>query len=722
MFAFLEDEGSLSPETAFAVFLKWVEGGPGPTDEPTASAPWARLLHAAAVGGVQQARALIFRYYEFHGYEINEDIRSKVLDWNLESIATGALVFSSEVRAMDGPRFDAALKLFQESGGFNQHYSGVSPQILQEYLPPSIPLSSKSLYEPLNRWGDCLPHILASFNHSEAINTLKTIMTRECVDMRNKFGETPLYRACECGASKTVIFLLEMGANPSLPSRRNGPSCLHWLFAFHPDHIDMVARKLIEKGASTNTLTNQREKMFHYPFMLPTGSPLHWAVRFGCTEAVRALLSHGADPFLRDSDRQFIFVSSDPDVRPDSPDDVPHEEFILGPSAGSSAVDLAVQNWNADILEVLLEGGSGVRDDTAADGIGVPHHLIAGDFCWISDCSPSRFYTPYVRGSLETQRAMLKRTLQVLCQYGFEIDSLAAAWRSGKTSTVLMLAVYAGKIDLVELLLEAGADVNTADSDGRTALMYMGVRYGVEYSGELLGQEEFQTRVAKLLLSHGADIHVRDRQGYSPVLVLASHYLRAAVKVLLDNGAAADDKIACAETNRDDVADFPVFGHLAWALSDKLDEDKESATQAHDTEMAAMLQTYVVPLLAARREGPDRGITYRELDRHALLHELAICGLIESATVVLRAGADVNPVTTRLGKPPRTPLDALLNFINSLARKGSRGMSKAEAETRDRRYERTVALLGRYGALQAHELEARTSSSSRMRDLLTGYA
>ncbi|KAI1345392.1 hypothetical protein F5Y01DRAFT_320802 [Xylaria sp. FL0043] len=78
MFAFLEDEGSLSPETAFAGFLKWVEGGPGPTDEPTASAPWARLLHAAAVGGVQQARALIFRYYEFHGYEINEDIRSKL--------------------------------------------------------------------------------------------------------------------------------------------------------------------------------------------------------------------------------------------------------------------------------------------------------------------------------------------------------------------------------------------------------------------------------------------------------------------------------------------------------------------------------------------------------------------------------------------------------------------------------------------------------------------
>ncbi|KAI0528122.1 ankyrin repeat-containing domain protein [Xylaria bambusicola] len=704
MFAFLEDEHSLSPETAFAVFLKWVEGGPRPTDEPTASAPWARLLHTAAVGGVQQARALIFRYYEFHGYEVNEDIKSKVLEWGLESIATGALIFSSEVREMDGPGFNAALKLFQESGGFNQHYSGMSPQILEEYLslPPSLAPSSEFLRQPLNLWGDCLPHILASFNHAKAIKTLKRIMTSDCINMRNNLGETPLYRACECGASETVLFLLDMGANPSLRPRRKAPSCLHWLFAFHPDEVNTVTERLIEKGASTDILTSQGGKMFHYPFLLPAGSPLHWAVRFNCIEAVRAVLSHGADPFLRDGHRQFIFLSSDPDVQPDSPNDIPHEEFILGPSAGSSAVEIAVQNWNADILELLIESRSDNLNGTLVDGIGILHHLIAGEFCWISDYSPSRFYTPYVRGSPDTQKAMLKRTLHALLDHGLDIDSLAPTWRSGRTSTVLMLAVYAGKPDLVEMLLSAGANVKTVDSDGRTALMYMGVRYGVEASGSLQSAEEFQTHMTSLLLRHGANIHVRDNQGYSPVLVLSSHYLRAAVKILLDRGVAADDKSTCPDTDRDDVADFPVFGHLAWALSDKLDEDVESVTRAHDEEMAGLLRRYVVPLITSSR---DHGVS-REYDRKLLLHELAICGLIESATVLLQAGVAVNPVEKKVGKSPRTPLDALMNFMNMQARKESRGASKAEVEKRDRRYERTVALLREYGALQAHELEA----------------
>ena len=153
----------------------------------------------------------------------------------------------------------------------------MSPQVLEEYLglSSSVPLSSDSLLEPLNQWGDCLPHILASFNHAEAINILKTIMRRECVNMCNNLGEMPLYRACLCGASETALFLFKIGADPSLRPQRRAPSCLHWLFTFHPDEIDMVARELIKEGASMDALTSQGGKMFRYPFLLPTGSPLH---------------------------------------------------------------------------------------------------------------------------------------------------------------------------------------------------------------------------------------------------------------------------------------------------------------------------------------------------------------------------------------------------------------------------------------------------------------
>ena len=37
--------------------------------------------------------------------------------------------------------------------------------------------------------------------------------------------------------------------------------------------------------------------------------------------------------------------------------------------------------------------------------------------------------------------------------------------------TALMLAVSHGRLDMVKMLLEAGADINTQDDDGSTALM-----------------------------------------------------------------------------------------------------------------------------------------------------------------------------------------------------------------------------------------------------------
>ena len=230
-----------------------------------------------------------------------------------------------------------------------------------------------------------------------------------------------------------------------------------------------MADKLIEKGASTSVLTTHVDKMLHYPFMLPAGSPLHWAVEMASVEAVRALLRHGADPWLPDGVRQLIFATDAPESQPESPDDIVHNEFILGPSAGSNAVELAVQNWDHGILRLLLHNGLQRRTEERIgdDGIGIFHHLIAGKFRWIS--TTNRFYNPMVRGGLDTRRRKIKCTIDALLSAGLDINSPAVAWRDGVTSTTLMLAIHAGNLEVAETLLEAGADVNVADSNGRTA-------------------------------------------------------------------------------------------------------------------------------------------------------------------------------------------------------------------------------------------------------------
>jgi len=57
--------------------------------------------------------------------------------------------------------------------------------------------------------------------------------------------------------------------------------------------------------------------------------------------------------------------------------------------------------------------------------------------------------------------------------------------------------------DLVQLLLEAGADVESSDGDGNTPLNF------AARSGDI--------RIATLLLDYGADINARTERGYTPL-------------------------------------------------------------------------------------------------------------------------------------------------------------------------------------------------------------
>ena len=82
--------------------------------------------------------------------------------------------------------------------------------------------------------------------------------------------------------------------------------------------------------------------------------------------------------------------------------------------------------------------------------------------------------------------------------------------RDAAGRTLLMRAAKSGNEWELKLLLKSGADVNLADNDGWTALMY-----AVRYSDALVCVEE--------LLEAGADITVKNKYG-SSALVLASCY------------------------------------------------------------------------------------------------------------------------------------------------------------------------------------------------------
>jgi hypothetical protein len=84
-------------------------------------------------------------------------------------------------------------------------------------------------------------------------------------------------------------------------------------------------------------------------------------------------------------------------------------------------------------------------------------------------------------------------------------------------------ATRSGSLDMVELLLEFGADVSGQTREGQTAL-HFACLYGHE-------------RVALLLLEYGATVNARDAAGSTPLHFTASNDHEGCARILLDHGA-----------------------------------------------------------------------------------------------------------------------------------------------------------------------------------------
>lgn len=102
--------------------------------------------------------------------------------------------------------------------------------------------------------------------------------------------------------------------------------------------------------------------------------------------------------------------------------------------------------------------------------------------------------------------------------------------RKREKPTSLMLAVKAKNIELVQLLLEKGADVHARDREGDTVFHYLDPK-----------EEAKNPTIVRLLVAAGGDIDKTNSRGYSPLHSILDRYERAgAVAALLRNGASTE--------------------------------------------------------------------------------------------------------------------------------------------------------------------------------------
>ena len=357
-------------------------------------------------------------------------------------------------------------------------------------------------------------------------------------------GETPLMVAARAGVLGPVRVLLARGVDPDA-RERHGQTALMWAAA---EGHTAVVEELLKAGAN-------------FRLALPSGfSPLFFAVREGRVDATLALLRAGAD----------VNATIEP-----------KRAVAKGPTRGMSPLILAVENGHFDLATALLDAGADPNDQRS--GFTALHTLT-----WVR--KPNRGDddsgdpAPIGSGAMTSLQFA-----QRLLEHGADPNARLARGASGRGvlnrtgATPTLLAAMTADVPLLRLLREHGADLLRPNADGATPLM-AAAGLGTLAPGEEAGTEDEAIEAVRLLLAWGADVNTVDANGETAMHGAAYKSLPRVVHLLAERGASVTTwnrpnkygwtPIAIAEGHR--PGNFKPSPETLGALRQILDEPSSS--------------------------------------------------------------------------------------------------------------------------------------------------
>lgn len=350
---------------------------------------------------------------------------------------------------------------------------------------------------------------------------------------------TNLHDAITHGDLDRARWLLRMGANVDVPNRLRATP-LH--VAARLNRLDEV-EFLLDRGATINAVDFQYQ------------TPLHVALGKGHVLVARLLISRGADieavdvrgetPLLVAADRGLLpiielLASLDSDLEQ------------AGTRRRWTAMHIAAAHGNVKLVRRLHELGASIDP---VDRLGQsPLHVATstGNLPLLTylveqgaevNCTDHQQVTPLMRaasqGDVDCVDYLLTRLEalghdpalpQVLRnavqgQHADTVELLLEHCQASDASTVLLLAAQRGKPQIVRLLLEAGAQVDAVDEDGRSALH--------------LAASEGHLEVMRQLFAAGIDVNRPSTRGATALHNAAWAGRLGAVELLLSHGANA---------------------------------------------------------------------------------------------------------------------------------------------------------------------------------------
>lgn len=321
-------------------------------------------------------------------------------------------------------------------------------------------------------------------------------------DVRQRLpaDETLLMLASRVGNPQTVAALLEKGADVNA-TQRSGQTALMWAAAAgHADVVDV----LIARGADVEATLESGFTAFRF------------AAREGHLEVVDRLLAAGVDvnevmKLKRTSGR--------------------------APRSRMSALMLAVESGHFELALALVDAGADPNDQRSGYA---PLHALS----WVR--RPGRGDNPQgdppPRGSgdvdsLAFVRQLVARGADVNLR--LQRGSAGAAKLNPQGATPLLMAAFTSDVPLMRVLVDLGADWSIPNQDGCTPLL-AAAGVGVFVADEYPGSEAEVLAAVEQLHRWGADLNTVDDNGETAVHGAAYRSFPRVVEQLVQLGADAN--------------------------------------------------------------------------------------------------------------------------------------------------------------------------------------
>jgi uncharacterized protein len=366
------------------------------------------------------------------------------------------------------------------------------------------------------------------------------------VESPNLEGQTALMAVARTGNVAAAELLLDRGAEVDAVETWGGQTALMWAAARqHPDMIDLlvargaaVDRRGIDRNWERRVTSEPRVKeMFTGGF-----TPLLYAARENCLECVKRLLDAGAD------------------INKPDPDNI-------------SPLVMALLNLRFDVAKYLIERGADVNQ---WDWWGRTPLYMAADMNILPASYRGDMPSVDSATGLEVARMLLERGANPDYALKNAPSPRNIAYdRAGDNpfmntgSTPLQRAAYGCDIEMMQLLLEYGADMSLGNINGVTPMIALTAQGGSRNRNK---NELTTIQGLEVLIAAGADVN---QQGglfkETPLHTTARLNLLSVVRFLVDHGANLEAKdnrglipldYATGRADTQSLGDFNVVGEL----------------------------------------------------------------------------------------------------------------------------------------------------------------